>query len=64
MFSIEEMTRTGEQHQRDIAAFFLQGPGALDATIVINDPARIFAMLSCYYKGPIHVRGASQLRAS
>jgi hypothetical protein len=51
LFSIEEMTRTGEQHQRDVAAFFSQGPGALDA-IVINDPARIFAMLSCYYKFP------------
>jgi hypothetical protein len=51
LFSIEEMTRTGEQHQRDVAAFFSQGPGALDS-IVINDPARIFAMLSCYYKFP------------
>ena len=51
LFSIEEMTRTGEQHQRDVAAFFSQGPSALDA-IVIHDPARIFAMLSCYYKFP------------
>ena len=53
LFSIEEMTHTGEQHQRDVAAFFSQGPGAaaLDA-IVIHDPARIFAMLSCYYKFP------------
>ena len=51
LFSIEEMTRTGEQHQRDVAAFFSKGPGALDA-IVLDDPTRIFAMLSCYYKFP------------
>jgi hypothetical protein len=51
LFSIEEMMRTGEQHQRDVAAFFAHGPCALDS-ITLIDPNRVFAMLSCYYKYP------------
>ena len=51
LFSIEEMTRTGEQHRRDVAAFFTHGPCALDS-ITLTDPKRVFAMLSCYYNYP------------